>query len=221
MGDFEIDEKLIKFDDEVTPAIGSMQSSAQDIIERNNKVSETSDACGSALGGAYKTNNTPKAKQAYTELSEGCKTIANEVESKMIPILSECSALATLIAKLKKIKAEAEQVMARISQLESIIARKRSQDPPQSTASEEAELAQKKERLEELKEEFKALHEEAKAKLAELQGKDASISDMKPTNGSLGFDPSISVSAVQGTSKKDDYYNYSTGDQTLRTVQEP
>lgn len=221
MGDFEIDEKLIKFNDEVPPAIGSMRASANEIIDKNNKVSETSDACGSSLGGAYKTNNTDKAKQAYTELAEGCKTIANEVQSKMMQILDECSELGELIEELKKIKKEAEQVMARIAQLQSIIASKRSQDPPLDTSAEEAELAQKRQRLEELKEDFKSKHEDAKSKLASLQGKDASISDMKPTNGSLGFDPSISVSVVQGTSKKDTYYNYSTGDQTVQTVQEP
>jgi len=202
--DFTIDPKLLKFDAEVTPAIGDMSSYTQEVIEKNQKVSQTSAQCGDGLSGAYVTNNTGKAVKPYKVLSEGCKTIAEEMQDKVMTILADCAALASVIAQLKKIAAEA-------AALQAIISQKQNSDPPQNA---DAEIAQ----LKALYEEFKALHEQAKAMLAALQGADATISDMEPTNGSLSVDPNISVSIQKGTSGKDQYYNYTLGDQSITSV---
>ena len=218
MGDFEIDENLLKFEREVPPAIGTMQSKAQEIIEKNKKVAETSDACGDGMSGSYQTNNTAQAVQPYKVLAEGCRKIANEVQSKMIPLLAECSALAALIAELHEIVEKARACLARINQLKAIIAAKHASDPPQDTRAEEAELERKEQEFEELKALFKAKHEEAKAKLEELKGMDTSISNMPPTNGSLSFDPAIAADVQKGFSGREQYYNYTTGDQSITSI---
>ena len=212
--DFEIDPKLIKFNDSVPPKIGAMESYSNDVIKKNKKVAEKAQQCGEQLSGSYTTNNTEKAVKPFQMLNQGCTQIANAVEGIMLPLLLDCSDLGTKIDELIKIKNEAATLQATINSLEAEKAAATEEHP----FTRQADLDDAKEKLEQKKQEFKTKHEAAKAKLAELQGQSVEVADMEPTNGSLGYDPSIAVDAAKGVGGKDKYYDYQTGDQSITSV---
>ena len=215
--DFEIDEKLLNFDKTVPPELGNMNDKAQDYIKRNKRVASTASACGSELTGNYKSDNVGKAVKAFMELSSGCNRIAESLEEKLVPILDECSKLADLIVKLKELATKGLQLIQTIGQLETEIAAAAANEQP--TGALEAELAKARADLTETKALFDAKHNECKAKLASLQGKDATIPNMNPTNGSLSYMPEINVDVQAGNAGlKGEYYNYSMPDQSISSI---
>ena len=215
--DFEIDENLIKFDDTVPPELGNMNAKAQDYIKRNKSVADTASACGGELGGNYKSNNVGKAIQEFMALATGCNKIVQSLQGKLVPILAECGELAAMIAELKQLAAKGKALQQKVAALE---AEKAASDEDHPwTQAKENELNQAKQQLKETKALFDAKHAECKAKLASLQGKDATVPNMDPTNGSLSYMPNINVDAKKGNAGlKGDYYSYSMPDQSISSI---
>ncbi len=208
-GDFKIEPILEQFHETVGPQIGSMVAVTNDYITRNTNVASTAAACAGELGGAYKSNNIGKAIKAYTELKEGCgdKIAQAGLKGKVIPILDACQALDDKIVKLMEIQKAAF----------GLIAERDSCKLPEEEArywAIDAQIDAKKDG------EFDPTQTEALAMLAALQGMDATIEDMNPTNGSLSYEPNINVDAKKGAaSLKEQYHSYNMGDTTISSIQ--
>ncbi len=204
--DFTIDPALEQFDATETPMIGAQVAYTQEVMQKITKAEHAGTDFLGGFPGAYKTDNSGKAQQAPQNFVKGCRTDYSDVSGKVMPILSGCSELAEMIAKLKEIKQEAEALKAERAGL----------DPEKDSGR----INQINNRLNELKQEFDAKQAEALAKLAELQGMDATITPITPTNGNLGVDANITVAATKGYSGKEKYYDYQLGDQSITSIKE-
>lgn len=205
--DFQIEPILEKFLEVVGPAIGEMTSVTKDYIQRNMNVADTASSCAGALGGAYKSNNIGKAIKTYNKLSEGCKKIAQEgLQGKVVPILAGCSDLVNKIQELKQLQADAFNLIEKGNAAGAV------EDYPTYNYCNN--------KLHEIKPQFDAKQKEALAKLAELQGMPSDIPDMEPTNGSLSYQPNISVAAQKGgASLNGQYQSYNMGNTSITSVQ--
>ena len=208
--DFKIEDILLQFHEVVGPQIGNMVAITNDYITRNTNVATTAAACAGELGGAYKSNNIGKAIKAYNELKEGCgdKIAQTGLKGKVIPILDGCQALDDKIVQLKEMQGTAYGL---IDTRDAALA----QDPPDMPTAKRCAA-----QLDALKPQFDALQQQALAQLAQLQGMDATIPDMNPTNGSLSYQPNITVDAKKGSAGlKEQYHSYNMGDTTITSIQ--
>ncbi len=206
--DFKIEEILEQFYQIVGPQIGNMVAVTKDYIQRNQNVSDVAASCAGELGGAYQSNNIGKAINTYNVLSTGCKKIAQAgLNGKVMPILAGCQELVDLIDKLYNIRGVAIGLIAQRD------AAKAREDFATAEAID-AQIDVKKDG------EFDPTQEKALALLAQLQGMDATIEDMPPTNGSLSYQPNIQVDAKKGSAGlKESYRGYNMGDPTISSIQ--
>ena len=107
----EIDARLLKFKDDISPYINNLAGESKILTEKLNNYCSITDSASDVLDGSFNTKGISSIKKEISNMSFIAKTISDSIFSELDVVIEKCRTLSTGIADLEALLEEYKLVI--------------------------------------------------------------------------------------------------------------